>query len=75
MLKSPSVADLQDSDAMSVDYPPPPPALSWECWAVHDYEKVVAVFPTEIEALRHAVAESYLKVKRVQPGELWEQIR
>jgi hypothetical protein len=54
---------------------------SYESWIVWDYgndggERAVAWYPSEIQALRHAVDLDYLvRVTRINPGGIREQLR
>lgn len=53
-------------------------AAEWGAWIVYDFDmgyKVRAIFPHEIDALRHAQKDGYFQyVKWVSAGELDEQL-
>lgn len=57
---------------------PPPSVAGWECWVAYDCEaRAFGIFPNEIDALRFATDnnEHMLRVKRIQPGDMREQLK
>lgn len=50
----------------------------WGVWIVYSYDMtthVDAIYPNEIDALRHAVGSGYQKVQRITAGDIREQIQ
>jgi hypothetical protein len=50
----------------------------WECWVVWAYDNgpgVLAIYSTELEALRFGMSLGYIAyVKQIEPGEIMEQL-